>query len=126
MDATAVMGLCHATEDVRGIGVVMGNAGIGKTYTIRRFVECSQKAVYVKADGLMSSRNLIRRIGEACNYDVTHSSVRDMKNALIGYLRANPCTLVINEVVKLLQANSIKKTRFCETSMKKPPSMVAP
>lgn len=108
-DASNIMGLCVAAESINGIGVVLGNAGTGKTYTLEEFARFSTKAVYIKVNCAMNLKNLIKWIGKNIGIEVEGSSVWDMMYCIIEELKINPKTIIIDEVEQLMQGNSIKK-----------------
>ncbi len=112
LDADRILAVCVVTEQSCGIGVILGAAGTGKTFAVKYFAERSDKAVYIKVDGVMNCSNLIRHISRKCGFEVPPGSIWEMKNSLIEFLQTNPKTLIIDEADKLFQANSIKRVEI--------------
>ncbi|WP_427340866.1 AAA family ATPase [Caloranaerobacter sp. DY30410] len=114
-DAENIIGLCMATESINGIGVVIGNAGTGKTRALKEYAKNNPKAVYIRADCLMSAKGLLKEIGRQIGAEIEGTDIRDMMYSIVDNLSINPKTIIIDEVEQLMPANSIRKIEIIRT-----------
>lgn len=114
-DAKYILALCKATEEVNGIGMVLGNAGTGKTHTLKEYTKISSKAVYIRADCLMRVKDILKEIGKNIGTDIDWGSEREMMLELIKALQENPRCIIIDEVEQLMPEKSIRKMEVLRT-----------
>jgi len=108
-DFINMLSLCSLTENTNGIGVIMGDAGTGKTFAVKSFMETSSKAVYITAEDIMGFRNLIESLGDAIGTYISGSSAWKMEQDIIKSLIWSPKTIIIDETEKLMGKSSTLK-----------------
>jgi type II secretory pathway predicted ATPase ExeA len=114
-DANNILGLCVATESVNGIGVVLGNAGTGKTFTLQEYAAKNPKAVYIRADCLMSRKELLKEIGRKIGATIEGGSVREIMLDVMEALANNPRVIIIDEIEQLMPEKNITKIEILRT-----------
>lgn len=115
VDANNILGLCVATEAANGIGAVLGNAGTGKTYALKEFAKNNPKAVYLRADCLMSKRELLKEIARAVGAPVEGTSVRDYLMNIIEHLTYSPKVIIVDEIEQLMPSKNVSKIDVLRT-----------
>lgn len=108
-DAINILGICKATEDINGFGAVLGNAGTGKTETVKQFVKASERAVYIRCNCLMAVKDIIKATAKACGAVLQANSKSDMFIELAEFLQDNPRTIVYDEVDQIMPIKNINK-----------------
>ncbi len=108
-DAKNILGVCQSSQEYRGLGIVVGRSGYGKTHALKRYAKLPRVA-YIECDDTMSSRDLVeeieRAIGLPIGYGTTHRRVNGIRaffNTNKGYL------LIIDEADKLISKYTQKK-----------------
>ncbi|MCC5911347.1 MAG: AAA family ATPase [Clostridiaceae bacterium] len=108
-DAKAILGLCRAAERVNAFATIQGNAGTGKTRSVEKFVETSDKAIYIRCNLLMSTKDILKSIARACGTSLQASSKLELFDELVEYLRDNPRTLIFDEVDQIMPMKNVNK-----------------
>ncbi len=114
-DAKAVLGVCQSCQEYREMGIVTGRSGYGKTYALRRYAK-SAKVVYIECDTTMSTRDLLKEIGEGLGLPSRSGTNHDRKTAIIDFLKANPgWLLILDEADKLMSRYTYSKMDLLRT-----------
>jgi len=108
-DAKNILGVCKATESINGFSAILGNAGTGKTETVKQFVKSSSNAVYIRCNCLMATRDILKAIGRACGTVLQANSKSEMFEELIEYLIHNPKVLIFDEIDQIMPVKNINK-----------------
>ncbi len=108
-DAKNILGMCKATESINGFSAILGNAGTGKTETVKHFVKSSSNAVYIRCNCLMTTRDILKAIGKSCGTVLQANSKSEMFDELIEYLIHHPKILIFDEVDQIMPMNNINK-----------------
>lgn len=113
-DAGNILGLCVATEKMNGIGAVLGNAGTGKTHALKEYVKHNPKAVFIRANGMMSRWGLLKAIGKAIGTTI-EARGEEMLEEIIETLQQQPRVLIVDEIEQLMPAKNITKIEILRT-----------
>ncbi|MEF2965643.1 ATP-binding protein [Paenibacillus sp. M1] len=113
-DASNILGLCVATETMNGIGAVLGNAGTGKTHALKEYASRNDKAVFIRANGMMSRSGLLKAIAKAVGATPAGRG-EEMLEDIIETLRETPRVLIIDEIEQLMPAKNITKIEILRT-----------
>lgn len=108
-DAKNILGVCKATESINGFSAILGNAGTGKTESVKHFVKNSSNAVYIRCNCLMATRDILKAIAKACGTVLQANSKSEMFEELIEYLINNPKTLIFDEIDQIMPIKNINK-----------------
>lgn len=108
-DAKSILGVCKATEKMGGFAAILGNAGTGKTESVKHFVKNSDRAVYIRCNCLMATRDILRAIAKACGTVLQATSKAEMFEELVEYLQYEPKTLIFDEVDQIMPVKTINK-----------------
>lgn len=108
-DAKNILGVCKATESINGFSAILGNAGTGKTETVKQFVKNSSNAVYIRCNCLMATRDILKAIARACGTVLQANSKSEMFEELIEYLIQNPKVLIFDEIDQIMPIKNINK-----------------
>ena len=64
-DATCILGICNSCQKLEQLGLVYGRSGFGKTTTLKRYADSTDKVVYIVCNSLMNANDIIKRIAVA-------------------------------------------------------------
>ncbi|QGP91682.1 AAA domain protein [Neomoorella glycerini] len=108
-DAVAVLGFVDEVWRLHEMGAILGHPGTGKTRGVQEYCKINPKAVYVRADVTMSSKELLLEIGEALGENLSYGSRRSMMRRIINRLREEPRILIIDEADLLAAGYTVNK-----------------
>lgn len=114
-DAVAVIGFIDEVWWLHEMSAILGHPGTGKTRGAQEYCKINPKAVYVRADVTMSSKELLLEIGEALGENLGYGSLRSIMRRIIGKLREDPRILIIDEADLLVVGYSVKKLEILRT-----------
>lgn len=114
-DAVAVLGFIDETWKMHEMAAILGHPGTGKTRGVQEYCKLNPKALYVRADVTMSSKELLVEIGDALGENLSYGSLRSMMRRIISRLREDPRILVIDEADLLVAGYSVKKLEILRT-----------
>lgn len=89
--------MCHLDGE---IGVVVGDAGIGKTTAIKRYTENNSDVILVEADLGYTARDLFAELHKKCGFDGL-GRINKMKDDVIDKLRDSGRMIIIDEAENL-------------------------
>lgn len=109
-DYVHTIGVCQMCQEQRGLGIIVGKSGYGKTHTLKSYAKLPRVA-YIECDDTMACRDLVEAIeqelGIPRGYGGTTWSrvnrIREFFNTNEGYL------LIIDEADKLISKYTQKK-----------------
>jgi len=108
-DAKNIIGVCKSCQENKGLGIIVGKTGFGKTFTLEQYSKMS-RVCYIECDDAMSCRDLIeaieKRVGLPTGYGSTWrriNEIREFFNINTGYV------LIIDEADKLISKYTQKK-----------------
>lgn len=101
-----IWGLLNYSALTRCIGVVYGDAGVGKTTTIREWAKSRADAIVIKADKVIGSRNkgllkALARVLKTQNYGQSD----DIYYAILSRLKQEDRVIIIDEAQHLSLSN---------------------
>lgn len=89
--------MCHLDGE---IGVVVGDAGIGKTTAIKRYAASNSDVILIEADLGYTARDLFAELHRKCGFDGL-GSINRMKDDVIDKLRDSGRLIIIDEAEHL-------------------------
>ncbi len=108
-DARSVFGVCRACQEDQLIGVVTGQSGYGKTYSLKQYAKLPRVS-YVASNPYWGPRTMVKRIELALGVTPKTGNVDDHIQIIIEYLTANPgYLLIIDEADKLISKYTTQK-----------------
>lgn len=108
-DAKAVLGVCQSCQEYIGLGIVVGQSGYGKTYTLQEYAKLPRVA-YIECDDTMSSRDLVEAIEKALGIPSGYGTIWRRVNGIRDYCNTNKGYLIIiDEADKLVSKYTQKK-----------------
>jgi len=111
-DALRVLGVCKACAREKAMGVLMGPPGSGKTTALQEYLRQDPQAVYIVADVLMTSKQLIEAIARGVGAE-PGGSLWDVMQRVLRILRAEPRLVIVDEADMLI-SSSTKSVRKLE------------
>ena len=115
-DATCILGICNSCQKLEQLGLVYGRSGFGKTTTLKKYSENTEKAIYIVCNSFMNSNDIIKRIGKAIGLpnltgskDERIAKIKEFFKYNKGYL------LIFDEADKLLNKDTISKLDVIKT-----------
>lgn len=108
-DAQIVLSICAACQTRRGLGLIYGKSGYGKTFALREYA-MKKRVRYIECTDAMSNGDLIEAIEGKLFLSSTFGSVYKRLNRIRDYLAENPgYLLIIDEADKLVTKTTQKK-----------------
>lgn len=104
-DARRVMGVCEAVIAERTIGVIIGHSGGGKTTALQEFRRRCPEAVFVRADAVMTGKQMLDEIADALGVE-HHALLRPQMYRIIEVLKQSPRLVIIDEADQLVRRTS--------------------
>ncbi len=89
--------MCHLDGE---IGVIYGEAGLGKTMAVKRYAEKNKKAILIEADLGLTVKTLFRELHEIVGLD-GEGSVHDMFEGIVERLKGSGRFIIIDEAEHL-------------------------
>jgi len=88
--------LQNRAEGVPGLGLIYGEPGLGKTYSIMWWA-MQNNAVYIRCTHSMTTKWLLEELAEELG-EIPYTKVPDIFNQVIAQLIKEPRTLIIDEI----------------------------
>ncbi len=115
-DATCILGICNSCQKLEQLGLVYGRSGFGKTTTLRKYVDSTDKVIYIVCNSFMNANDIIKRISIALGLkglvgskDERIAKIKEFFKYNKGYL------LIFDEADKLLNKDTISKLDVIKT-----------
>lgn len=114
-DVGQMMAVCQSCQENKGLGIIVGRSGYGKTATLKEYAQLD-RVCYVECDDSMGSRDLVEAIEAAIGIPSGYGSIwkrvkgiKEFFNINCGYL------LIIDEADKLVTKYTQKKIEILRT-----------
>lgn len=114
-DVSKMMAVCQSCQENKGLGIIVGKSGFGKTATLKEYAQLD-RVCYVECDDSMGSRDLVEAIEAAIGIPSGYGSIwkrvkgiKEFFNVNRGYL------LIIDEADKLVTKYTQKKIEILRT-----------
>ncbi|WP_250278773.1 AAA family ATPase [[Clostridium] colinum] len=115
-DATCILGICNSCQKLEQLGLVYGRSGFGKTTTLRKYADSTEKVIYIVCNSFMNANDIIKRIsvslglkGLVGSKDERIAKIKEFFKYNKGYL------LIFDEADKLLNKDTISKLDVIKT-----------
>ncbi len=111
-DVKMMLTICKRAQEDRGLGLIVGQSGYGKTCALK-LLSKQDKRAYIECDDTMSARDLITAIERAFQLPSVTGTIWRRLNSIREYLNRNPGWLLItDETDKLISKNTVKKVEI--------------
>lgn len=108
-DAANIIGICKAAQEQNGLGIIVGNSGYGKSYTLRQYSKLS-KVCYIECDDTMSTKDLVEAIQKNIGIPSTYGTVWKRLEGIKDFFNINQgYVIIIDEADKLINRSTQKK-----------------
>ena len=109
-DYLGVLSVCQSCQDDRGLGIIIGRSGYGKTYALKAYAKMPRVA-YMECDDTMSTRDLVDALEMGLGMPRAASGtiwkrvnrIREFLNINTGYL------IIVDEADKLINKYTAAK-----------------
>ena len=108
-DAKAILGVLKATREMHGFAAIIGNAGTGKTQSVKEFASNHANVIYVRCNCLMRTKGVMKALAKKVNLSFTSSDQADMFEELIEYFEENPAMMIFDEIDQIMPNGSVNK-----------------
>lgn len=112
-DAINILGLCKNCQDKKGLGVIIGASGYGKTWTLKQYAKQERVAYIECEDSMRTPTDLVTAIERAVGLPkgfTTHwgrvEVIKEFFRARHGYI------LILDEADKLIQKTGVSKAEI--------------
>ncbi len=106
-----IQSLLSFTYEDREFSVITGPSGIGKTHTIKRFMEKNPHCVYFRCTESMCASDVVTGLAEALGVTLTGSSTRMIRRC-VQIMRDRDVRLVVIDEADLLVGDDKSKRRI--------------
>lgn len=108
-DASNIIGVCSASQENMGLGIIVGKSGTGKTCALQYYSKMPRVA-YIECDDTMSSRDLVESIEKALGIPQSYGTIWKRVNGIREFFNVNHgYLLIIDEADKLISKYTQKK-----------------
>lgn len=108
-DYRKVIGLCQSCQEDRGLGIVVGRSGYGKTHALQRYAQLP-RVCYLECDDTMSSKDMLEEIEERLGLLAEVGTIHRRVKRIREFLRVNTGYLMIfDEADKLMNKYTTAK-----------------
>lgn len=108
-DYRKVIGLCQSCQEDRGLGIVVGRSGYGKTHALQRYAQLP-RVCYLECDDTMSSKDMLEEIEERLGLLQEGGTIHRRVKRIREFLRVNTGYLLIfDEADKLMNKYTTAK-----------------
>lgn len=108
-DAANIIGICKAAQEQHGLGIIVGNSGYGKSYTLRQYAKLP-KTCYIECDDTMSTKDLVEAIQKTIGIPATYGTVWKRLEGIKDFFNINKgYVIIIDEADKLINRSTQKK-----------------
>lgn len=114
-DANDIIAVCQSCQEYAGVGIIVGKAGFGKTYTLKYYSKLP-RVCYIECNELMNSKDLLRRIEKLLGLPHITGTSDERAMAIAEFFNANPgYLLIIDEADKLIAKYTTRKAETIRT-----------
>lgn len=108
-DYRKVIALCQSCQEDRGLGIVVGRSGYGKTHALQRYAQLP-RVCYLECDDTMSSKDMLEEIEEHLGLLAEGGTIHRRVKRIREFLRVNTGYLMIfDEADKLMNKYTTAK-----------------
>ena len=108
-DYVQVIGVCQACQENKGLGIVVGKSGYGKTHALRKYAEL-QRVIYIEGNETMNCKDIIRRIENKIGAPRSYGSIDERMERIVEFFNINQgYLLIMDEADKLINKYTQKK-----------------
>lgn len=99
--AMAVQTVCRLSHIDGDLGVVCGDAGVGKTEAVRNYAKRQSSVILIEAHLGYTARNLFQELHKRVGYDGTPGSINKLFNDIVDKLTDSGWLIIIDEAEHL-------------------------
>lgn len=108
-DAREILARCQSCQEYKGLGLLIGKSGNGKTFTLKYYAK-ADRVCYIECNDGMNRRDLIKAIERALNLPKGQGSIDDRLEVIKDFFSINNgYLLIIDEADKLISKDTQSK-----------------
>ncbi len=112
VDALNILGICSKCQEQGGLGVIIGQSGFGKTYTLKKFAE-KDRVAYVECDDGMNIKDMVDSIEKALGLPYLCASIWNRSDNIKEFFKVNSgYILIMDEADKLINKTTQRKAEI--------------
>jgi len=114
-DAKNIVAICQSCQEYKGLGIIAGKSGYGKTFTLKHYSKMD-RVCYIYCDDTMGCRDLVEAIEDALGIPQKYGSITKRVKSIKKFFSVNKgYLLIIDEADKLLNKYTQKKMEILRT-----------
>lgn len=108
-DAREILARCQACQEEKGLGLIIGRPGHGKTFMLEHYAK-ADRVCYIECNNSMTKRDLVKAIEKTLGLPKGSGSVNDRLDLIKDFFRVNAgYLLIIDEADKLVSKDTEPK-----------------
>lgn len=108
-DVTSIIGVCQLCQDEKGLGVIVGRSGFGKSHTLQQFAKL-EKVAYVECKETMGLKDFIGAIERELGLVEGWGTAFERTQKIEAFFTEHPgYLLIVDEADKLMLSYTRKK-----------------
>mgnify|MGYP005842720431 CR=1 FL=1 len=114
-DAREILARCQACQEEKGLGLIIGRPGHGKTFMLNHYAK-ADRVCYIVCNSSMTRRDLVKAMERSMGLPRGSGSVDDRIDLIKDFFRVNSGYLIIvDEADKLVNNDTVSKLETLQT-----------
>jgi len=108
-DFVQAIGVCQACQENRGLGIIVGRSGYGKSHALKKYAKLP-RVIYIEGNETMNCKDIIRRLEKKAGIPRSYGSIDERMERIVDFFNINQgYLLIVDEADKLINKYTQKK-----------------
>jgi len=107
-DVIETMAILEDCRESNLWGIIAGAAGLGKTTTIKHYLEVKEQALFYTPRSNVTLKSFLKDLADLFCMTLTSTNANDMTNELIRFLTMNPKFIIIDEFGRIMRNGNMR------------------
>lgn len=108
-DAKNIIAVCQSCQEFKGLGMVVGKSGFGKTFALKQFSK-GERVCYIECNDTMGGRDLVKAMEMKLGLPKGQGSISDRLDNIKEFFSVNTgYLLIVDEADKLISKDTQRK-----------------